>query len=63
MWEVDEFEGDLAGLILAEVELEASDESVDIPPWAGQEITGLPSWSNAPLLKRCQTEPVDARTA
>lgn len=51
VWEVDEFEGALAGLILAEVELEASDESVDIPPWAGQEITGLPSWSNRALAE------------
>ncbi len=49
VWEVDEFEGPLAGLILAEVELQQTEEEVEIPGWVGQEITGLPSWSNKSL--------------
>ena len=48
-WEVDEFEGVLAGLILAEVELQNTQEKVEVPEWIGQEITGLPSWSNKAL--------------
>ena len=49
LWEVDEFEGSLAGLILAEVELESQDQIVEIPTWIGMELTGLGNWSNAAL--------------
>jgi adenylate cyclase len=48
-WEIDEFEGALAGLILAEIELEKTEEVVALPEWVGQEITGLSSWSNKSL--------------
>jgi CYTH domain-containing protein len=48
-WEIDEFEGALAGLILAEIELERTEEVVTLPEWVGQEITGLSSWSNKSL--------------
>ena len=50
-WEVDEFEGGLAGVVLAEVELDAVDEALAIPPWVGHEITGLTSWSNRALAQ------------
>jgi adenylate cyclase len=49
LWEIDEFEGLLAGLILAEVELESQDQVVEIPSWIGMELTGLGNWSNAAL--------------
>ena len=49
LWEIDEFEGSLAGLILAEVELESQDQVVEIPSWIGMELTGLGNWSNAAL--------------
>ena len=49
LWEVDEFEDSLAGLIIAEVELESVDQSVDLPPWLGMELTNLRGWSNASL--------------
>ncbi len=48
-WEVDEFEGRLAGVILAEIELNSPNQVVVIPEWVGHEITGLPSWSNRSL--------------
>ena len=51
LWEIDEFEGSLAGLILAEVELESQDQVVEIPTWIGMELTGLGNWSNAALAK------------
>ena len=51
VWEVDEFEGDLAGLIIAEVELETEDEAVVIPSWTGIELTFLRGWSNASLAR------------
>ena len=49
IWEVDEFEGVLAGLILAEIELEDIDQEFEVPKWIGIELTGLKNWSNASL--------------
>ena len=49
LWEVDEFEGVLAGLILAEIELEDINQKFEFPEWIGIELTGLKSWSNASL--------------
>jgi adenylate cyclase len=51
LWEVDEFEGELAGLIIAEVELEREDQDVIIPSWTGLELTTLRGWSNAALSR------------
>lgn len=48
-WEVDEFEGTLAGIVLAEIELDSTDEVFTRPTWLGHEITGLRSWSNSAL--------------
>ena len=56
VWEVDEFEGALAGLVLAEVELQSSDQSVTMPEWIGHEITGLSSWSNRALAETLARE-------
>ena len=49
VWEVDEFEGVLAGLILAEIELEDINQEFHHPEWIGIELTGLKNWSNASL--------------
>lgn len=38
-WEIDEFLGDNAGLIVAEVELESTDQVFVRPPWLGRELT------------------------
>lgn len=51
VWEIDEFEGGLAGLILAEVELENETQEVVLPKWLGMELTGLHNWSNAALAQ------------
>ena len=48
-WEVDVFHGDNAGLIMAEIELEAEQQSVEIPPWAGHEVTDDSRYFNANL--------------
>ena len=48
-WEIDEFEGALAGLVLAEVELAPNQLIEAVPDWAGQEITGLGLLSNRSL--------------
>jgi len=39
MWEVDEFHGDNAPLIVAEVELEEREQTVPLPDWVGDEVT------------------------
>ena len=51
VWEIDEFENNLAGLIIAEVEVEDEDATVEIPSWAGMELTYLRGWSNASLAR------------
>ena len=48
-WVVDEFEGDLAGLVLAEVELEHADQRVALLGWLGREVTDDPRYLNASL--------------
>lgn len=48
-WEVDEFEGDNAGLVLAEIELDDVEESFVRPDWAGAEVTDDRRFYNAAL--------------
>ena len=50
-WEIDEFFGDNAGLIVAEVELESEDQAFDKPEWIGDEVTGDPRYFNSNLIK------------
>jgi adenylate cyclase len=49
-WEVDEFYGDNAGLIIAEIELTHPEQSFDKPPWIDKEVTGDPRFYNANLV-------------
>jgi len=51
-WEVDEFSGDNAGLVVAEVELEAEDAAVELPAWVGPEVSRDPRYLNANLALR-----------
>lgn len=50
VWEVDEFAGDNAGLIVAEIELASEDQEFPRPPWAGQEVTDDSRYFNANLI-------------
>lgn len=50
-WEVDEFHGANAGLVVAEVELESADEKPALPPWVGREVSGDARYYNANLVK------------
>ena len=49
-WEIDEFEGDNRGLTIAEVELKDETQSVTLPGWIGQEVTGDHRYFNANLV-------------
>lgn len=51
VWEVDVFEGENAGLVIAEVELARADEPIERPSWLGQEITHDRRFYNAELAK------------
>ena len=50
-FEVDEFFGANAGLVLAEVELTREDEPFERPSWLGQEVTGDPRYYNSYLSR------------
>jgi adenylate cyclase len=50
-WEVDEFAGENAGLVVAEIELGSEDEAFDKPAWIGREVTGDPRYYNSSLIR------------
>ena len=50
-WEIDEFHGDNQGLIVAEVELDAADETIIMPTWAGKDVSHLPRYYNVSLTQ------------
>ncbi|MGB7932028.1 MAG: CYTH domain-containing protein [Gammaproteobacteria bacterium] len=50
LWEVDEFEGENAGLVIAEVELARADQTVILPDWIGEEVTDDARYYNASLI-------------
>lgn len=49
LYEVDVFEGDNKGLIVAEIELNDENESFEKPDWLGEEVTGEKRYYNASL--------------
>ncbi len=52
IWELDEFFGDNEGLIVAEVELGHSKQSVHLPKWVGTEVTEDKRYYNACLVNK-----------
>ena len=50
-WEIDEFHGDNAGLIVAELELDSEDQPFARPPWIGIEVTQLRRYYNVRLVE------------
>ena len=49
VWEVDVFEGKLAGLVLGEVELPSEITEVVLPPFVGEEVSTNPMYYNSAL--------------
>lgn len=49
-WEIDVFEGENAGLVIAEVELQSEDQQVDLPDWLGEEVSEDPRYYNVNLV-------------
>ena len=48
-WEIDEFQGDNAGLVVAEIELASEDAAFEAPPWLGAEVTHDARYFNSNL--------------
>jgi adenylate cyclase len=59
-WEVDEFHGDNAGLVVAELELDREDEEFARPAWLGSEVTHLKRYYNVCLVDHPYTAWTDA---
>ncbi len=51
-WEIDVFDGDNAGLIVAEIELCSIDEYFEKPSWLGEEVTSDQRYYNTYLVKK-----------
>ena len=51
VWEVDEFLGANAGLVVAEIELTCEDEAFEKPDWVGVEVTHEARYFNSNLIR------------
>ena len=51
VWEVDEFLGANAGLVVAEIELGAEEQVFDKPEWVAEEVTEDLRYLNSSLIK------------
>ncbi|MDZ4198612.1 MAG: CYTH domain-containing protein [Kiritimatiellia bacterium] len=52
IWEVDEFLGDHAGLVLAEIELKNERDRPELPDWVGLEVTQDSRYANCNLARQ-----------
>ncbi len=51
LWEIDCFEGENAGLVVAEVELADEAEPLVLPPWVGREVSAERRYYNVCLVE------------
>ena len=63
LWEIDEFFGDNAGLLVAEIELDDHDEAFERPDWLGAEVTDASRYYNLALASRPYSQWSDAERA
>lgn len=56
LWEIDEFLGDNAGLVVAEIELSSEQQSFVRPHWLGEEVSQDHRYANASLLRHPYSE-------
>ncbi|TDY02976.1 CYTH domain-containing protein [Thiohalophilus thiocyanatoxydans] len=50
LWEIDVFEGENVGLVVAEIELDSEDEAFEQPDWLGQEVSDDARYYNVSLV-------------
>ena len=51
VWEIDAFDGENKGLVVAEVELEDENQKVILPDWIGEEVSHERKYFNSALIK------------
>jgi adenylate cyclase len=51
-WEIDEFQGVLKGLVMAEIEIPSSDYQYAIPPFIGKNVTNDARYYNSNLIDK-----------
>lgn len=56
IWEVDEFLGANAGLVVAEVELSSEEQVFDKPDWVGAEVSDDARYFNSNLIRHPYTQ-------
>jgi adenylate cyclase len=56
LWEIDEFDGANAGLVVAEIELDDIAETFTRPDWIGPEVSDDPRYYNVCLVKHPYNE-------
>jgi len=56
IWEIDEFLGENAGLVVAEIELEDESQEFIKPGWVGNEVSDDLRYQNANLVKKPYSE-------
>lgn len=52
LWVVDEYQGILSGVIIAEIELDHESAAFGVPDWAGEEVTHDPNYRKLAMLRR-----------
>lgn len=55
-FEVDEYNGENKGLVIAEIELSSEKETFLKPDWLGKEVTGVKKYYNSMLMKSPYTK-------
>ncbi|MGH8032614.1 MAG: CYTH domain-containing protein [Luteimonas sp.] len=63
LWEVDEFFGDNAGLVVAEIELGSADATFVRPDWVGAQVTDSLRYYNLALATRAYSQWSDSERA
>lgn len=63
VWSIDRFGGANAGLVIAEVDLVYPRQPIEIPRWAGEEITLDPRYGNSMLARYPIDHPAVKRSA
>ncbi|MBF6023566.1 CYTH domain-containing protein [Lysobacter niastensis] len=63
LWEVDEFLGENAGLVVAEIELASADAAFAKPEWIGAEVTDSTRYYNLALATRPYSQWTEAERA
>jgi len=56
LWEIDEFEDQLEGLLIAEIELKDEEETFELPHWVLDEVSTDQRYFNANLVKLIESE-------